>query len=82
MNQLNRKSLQHHRCWCIATILIGLFVLVQSAPQFLPSASLDTFEVKKSANTSYSYQSLNGLQHGYNYAYGDSFVQGYKCELI
>lgn len=65
--------------WCtLVIVLIGLFVRVQSAPQHI----VDTFEVRKSANTSYTYQSLNGLQNGYSYAYGDSYATGYKSEFI
>lgn len=48
---------------------------VDSAPQ-----NLDTFEIKKSANTSYKYESTDGLSRGYSYAYGDSFASGYKSE--
>lgn len=63
--------------WCIVALLIGAFVQFgNSAPQFL-----DTFEVKKAANATYTYQSLNGLQNGYSYVYGDSYATGYKSEF-
>lgn len=48
---------------------------VQSAPQ-----ALDTYNVQKSANSTYTYESIDGLQKGYSYAFGDTYASGYKSE--
>lgn len=73
MTQLRSKNL----CFRAMAVLVAVCATaVESAPQ-----SLDTFEIKKSANTSYKYESVDGLNRGYSYAYGDSFASGYKSEL-
>lgn len=68
-----------HSSWAAALLVTVLvFVVlspVQSAPQLL-----DTYKVQKSANSTYTYESTNGLQKGYSYAFGDTYVSGYKSE--
>lgn len=73
VSQLTSKS----GCSVPATVLLVavLVTCAKCAPQLL-----DTFAVQKSANTTYTYQSPGGLQHGYSYAYGNTFASGYKSE--
>lgn len=57
-------------------VLLGVFVsCVTSAPQFL-----DTYLVQKAANSTYTYQSTDGLHKGYSFAYGNTYSGGYKSE--
>lgn len=60
----------------VALFVAMVFVCGASgAPQFI-----DTYNIQKTANSTYTYQSINGLQRGYDYVYGNTYSSGYKSE--
>lgn len=69
------KCKRVHCCSLSVLLVLVLVSCTSSAPQFL-----DTFAIQKSANSTYKYESINGLQQGYSYAYGNTYSSGYKSE--
>lgn len=66
---------------CAVLLFVLLFVCIlpspiNSLPQ--PQQRLDTYTIRKSANSTYTYKSTHGQSRSFGYAFGDAVQSGYK----